>query len=180
MLDLAVRGGVVVDGSGAARRRADVGIADGRVVEVGSVGQAARTIDVDGAIVAPGFCDVHTHFDAQVFWDGALTPSSLHGVTTVMAGNCGFTLTPMAPDAADYLVRMLAVVEGMPLSALQAGVPLDWTSTGEYLDRLEGPPGHQLGLPGGPQRHAPGGHGVGGDRASGHRRGDRRHGPAAA
>jgi N-acyl-D-aspartate/D-glutamate deacylase len=138
MLDVALRGGDVVDGTGAPRRRADVGIQGGRIVAIGEVGPAAEEIDATGLIVAPGFCDVHTHFDAQVFWDDALTPSPQHGVTTVLAGNCGFTLTPMAPDAADYLVRMLAVVEGMPLAALRAGVPLDWTSTASYLDRIEG------------------------------------------
>jgi N-acyl-D-aspartate/D-glutamate deacylase len=138
MLDVAVRGGAVVDGTGAPRRRADVGIADGRVVAIGEVGQAHRTIDADGLVVAPGFCDVHTHFDAQAFWDGALTPSPFHGVTSAMAGNCGFTLAPLDDTAADYLVRMLAVVEGMPLDALRAGVPMDWTTTAGYLDRLEG------------------------------------------
>jgi N-acyl-D-aspartate/D-glutamate deacylase len=138
VLDLAIRGGEVVDGTGAPRRRADVGVADGRVVAIGQVGEARQTIEADGMVVAPGFCDIHTHFDAQAFWDTALTPSPLHGVTTVMAGNCGFTLAPLAGDAADYLVRMLAVVEGMPLAALRAGVPLDWTSTAEYLDRLDG------------------------------------------
>jgi N-acyl-D-aspartate/D-glutamate deacylase len=138
MLDVAVRGGAVVDGTGGPRRRADVGIADGRVVAIGEVGQAHRTIDADGLVVAPGFCDVHTHFDAQAFWDGALTPSPFHGVTSAMAGNCGFTLAPLDDTAADYLVRMLAVVEGMPLDALRAGVPMDWTTTAGYLDRLEG------------------------------------------
>jgi len=138
MLDIALRGGELVDGTGAARRRADVGIAGGRVVSVGDVPEARRTIDATGLIVAPGFCDVHTHFDAQVFWDTAVTPSSLHGVTSAMAGNCGFTLAPLNATAGDYLIRMLAVVEGMPLDALRAGVPCDWTSTVEYLDRLEG------------------------------------------
>src|SRR5215212_1269562 len=139
MFDVVIRGGEVVDGTGAPRRRADVGIKDGRIVRVGRVdGEAATVVDATGRVVAPGFVDVHTHVDAQAFWDPALTPSSLHGVTSVMAGNCGFTLSPMEPDAADYLVRMLAVVEGMPLEALRAGVPLDWTSTGEYLDRLDG------------------------------------------
>jgi N-acyl-D-aspartate/D-glutamate deacylase len=141
MLDVALVGGQVVDGTGGPRRRRDVGISGGRIVAVaepGSLGAARRTIELDGLVVAPGFVDVHTHFDAQVFWDGALTPSPLHGVTTALAGNCGFTLTPMAEAQADYLVRMLAVVEGMPLEALRAGVPLDWSSTGEYLDRIEG------------------------------------------
>ncbi len=139
MLDVAIRGGEVIDGTGAARSRADVGIKDGRIVEIGTLSESARTtIDAAGRIVAPGFVDIHTHFDAQVFWDPYLTPSSLHGVTTVLAGNCGFTLAPLDDDAAGYLVPMLSVVEGMPLAALQAGVPADWRSTGEYLDRIDG------------------------------------------
>ena len=138
MLDLAIRGGLLVDGTGAPGRRADVGVRNGRVVEIGEVGPAARDIDASGRVVTPGFVDVHSHFDAQVFWDPTLGPSSLHGVTTTVAGNCGFTLAPLHDDALDYLVRMLAVVEGMPLDALRAGVPGDWRSTAQYLDRIEG------------------------------------------
>ncbi len=139
MLDLVIRGGEVVDGSGATRFGADVGVAGGRIVEIGTVTDRGRKeIDAAGRIVAPGFVDVHTHFDAQVFWDPTLSPSPLHGVTSVMAGNCGFTIAPLRPAQADFLKSMLARVEGMPLDALDAGVPWDWTSTGEYLDRLEG------------------------------------------
>ena len=138
MHDMAIRGGLVIDGTGAPARRADVAITGGRITAIGEVGPARRTVDVDGQVVAPGFVDVHTHIDAQVCWDTTLSPSSLHGVTTMMAGNCGFTLQPINPREVDYLVRMLAIVEGMPLEALQAGVPCDWTSTGEYLDRIDG------------------------------------------
>jgi N-acyl-D-aspartate/D-glutamate deacylase len=145
-LDTAIRGGDLVDGSGARRRRANVGIHEGRVVALGTVGPAREEIDASGLVVAPGFVDVHSHFDAQVFWDPALTPSSLHGVTTTLAGNCGFTLAPWDDSSSDYLVRMLAVVEGMPLPALQAGVPGDWTSTAEYLDRIDGTTAINLGF----------------------------------
>ena len=138
MLDLAIRRGDLVDGTGSRRRKVDVGIVDGRVVAIGEVGEASSELDATDRIVAPGFVDVHSHFDAQVFWDTGLTPSSLHGVTTTVAGNCGFTLAPLAKDAADYIVRMLAVVEGMPLDSLRAAVPADWQTTGEFLDRIEG------------------------------------------
>jgi N-acyl-D-aspartate/D-glutamate deacylase len=138
VLDLAIRGGEVVDGTGRQRVRADVGVSDGRVVGIGEIASAGEEVDATGRIVAPGFVDVHTHYDAQVFWDGTLSPSSLHGVTTTVSGNCGFTLAPLSEDASDYLVRMLAVVEGMSLEALQAGVPCDWTSTREFFERVEG------------------------------------------
>ena len=106
------------------------------------------TIDATGKVVAPGFVDVHTHFDAQVFWDGALTPSPLHGVTTAFAGNCGFTIAPLSDDPADgeYLMRMLARVEGMPLESLRDGVPWNWTSTAEYFDAIEGSLGINAGF----------------------------------
>jgi N-acyl-D-aspartate/D-glutamate deacylase len=142
VLDLAVRGGTLVDGTGADRRRADIGIAGGRVVAIGDLRgvDAARVADADGLVVAPGFVDVHTHYDAQAFWDPTLSPSPLHGVTTVVGGNCGFTIAPLSDDPADgeYLKRMLARVEGIPLETLDAGVPFDWSSTGDYLGRLDG------------------------------------------
>lgn len=139
MLDTKVLGGLVCDGTNTTPRHADIGIADGRIVAVGKVEEpAAATIDASGKIVAPGFVDLHTHYDAQVFWDPDLTPSPLHGVTTVFAGNCGFSIAPLVDEAAEYMMRMLARVEGIPVGVLEAGVPWDWSSTGEYLDRLEG------------------------------------------
>jgi N-acyl-D-aspartate/D-glutamate deacylase len=139
MLDILIAGGRVVDGSGAPARRADVGIAGGRIAAVGDIGgPARRTLDATGRAVSPGFVDVHTHYDAQVFWDGTLSPSCYHGVTSAVGGNCGFSIAPLAEGAGDYLMRMLARVEGMPLESLRAGVPWDWRSFGDYLDRLEG------------------------------------------
>jgi N-acyl-D-aspartate/D-glutamate deacylase len=139
MLDLVIRGGTLVDGSGAPPRPADVGIRGGRVVALGKLDEPARqTLDASGRAVAPGFVDIHTHYDAQAFWDGTLSPSSFHGVTTVIGGNCGFSIAPLVPEAGDYLMRMLARVEGMPLESLRTGVPWSWRSFGEYLGLLEG------------------------------------------
>jgi N-acyl-D-aspartate/D-glutamate deacylase len=139
MLDLVIRGGIVVDGTGAPGVRADVGVRDGRIVVIGDVTErAAKTIDADGRVVTPGFIDLHTHYDPQVMWDPAATPSSLHGVTSVFGGNCGFSIAPITPEAADYLIPMLARVEGMPVEALEAGLDLMWDGFGSWLDRLEG------------------------------------------
>jgi N-acyl-D-aspartate/D-glutamate deacylase len=140
MLDVIIRGGQVVDGTGAPPLSTDVGIKGERIVELGEVGQdAAVVIDATGQVVAPGFVDVHTHYDAQVFWDGALTPSSLHGITTVFAGNCGFSIAPLSdrPDDVDYVLRMLARVEGMPVESLREGVPWNWKTTAEYFQQVE-------------------------------------------
>ena len=139
MLDIVIRNGLVVDGTGALPRAGDVGIRDGRIVAIGAVGeQATRVIDAGGRIICPGFIDVHTHLDAQAFWDPTLSPSPLHGVTTAVAGNCGFSIAPLSAETGAYLMPMLARVEGMPLQSLQSGVPWDWSTTAEYLDRLDG------------------------------------------
>ncbi|MFH9710050.1 amidohydrolase family protein [Streptomyces luteogriseus] len=142
MLDHVIKGATVVDGSGGSGYTADVGIRDGRIAVIGRVTEESRTAeDAHGLVLAPGFVDPHTHYDAQLFWDPYATPSLNHGVTTVAGGNCGFTLAPLHPDRpedADYTRRMMSRVEGMALVALEEGAPWTWHSFGEYLDALEG------------------------------------------
>src|SRR5690606_21161054 len=120
--ELVVRGGTVVDGSGAPPRTADVAVRDGVVVEVGRVdGTARRELDADGLLVTPGFVDIHTHFDGQATWDPELRPSSQHGVTTVAMGNCGVGFAPARPDRHDWLISLLEGVEDIPGTALAEG-----------------------------------------------------------
>jgi N-acyl-D-aspartate/D-glutamate deacylase len=146
-VDLIIRGGTMIDGTGAPGRRADVGIDDGRIVALGDVdGTADRVVDAEGLVVAPGFVDVHVHYDAQVLWDPSLAPSTLHGVTTMIGGNCGFTLGQAGSEHADYLLRMLARVEGIPLETLQAAVDWDWRDTADYLARIDGNVGPNIGF----------------------------------
>ncbi|MEW2484899.1 D-aminoacylase [Streptomyces sp. NPDC048411] len=145
MLDHLIRGATVVDGTGAPPYTADLGIRDGRIAVIAEPGtlteEAVTSEDATGLVLVPGFVDPHTHYDAQLFWDPYATPSMNHGVTTVVGGNCGFTLAPLHPDRpedADYTRRMMSKVEGMALKALEEGVDWSWSSFREYLDALEG------------------------------------------
>ena len=125
--DIVVRNGSLIDGTGAPARRADVAIAAGRIVAVGeNLGPAKRMIDAEGLALAPGFIDPHTHYDAQICWDGATTPSSWHGVTSVVMGNCGVGIAPCRPEAREVAMRDLVNVEAIPFEVLQAGISWDW------------------------------------------------------
>jgi N-acyl-D-aspartate/D-glutamate deacylase len=138
--NVVIRGGTVVDGTGAPGRQADIAVSDGLITEIGArvTGAAgARELDASGQIVAPGFVDIHTHYDAQVFWDPSLTPSSYHGVTSVIAGNCGFSIAPCHPEHRALLSRTLQHVEDMRLATLEAGVPWDFETFPQYLDSVE-------------------------------------------
>ncbi|MFZ1907862.1 MAG: amidohydrolase family protein [Burkholderiales bacterium] len=134
--DIAIRNGTLVDGTGAPARRADVAISGGRIVEVREriESGAKRIVDADGLVVAPGFIDPHTHYDAQICWDGATTPSSWHGVTTVVMGNCGVGIAPCRPGAREVAMRDLVNVEAIPFEVLQAGITWDWETFPEYMD----------------------------------------------
>jgi N-acyl-D-amino-acid deacylase len=139
--DLVLRGGTVVDGTGAAPRTADIAVEDGRIVEVGRVGgRARREVDADGLVVTPGFVDIHTHFDGQATWDPFLTPSCWHGVTTAIAGNCGVGFAPVAPGRQQWLIELMEGVEDIPGSALAEGIRWAWESFPQYLDALDAMP----------------------------------------
>jgi N-acyl-D-amino-acid deacylase len=131
--DLVIKGGTVVDGTGSPGRRADVAVTGGRITAVGPDLDGERVVDASGSVVAPGFIDIHTHYDAQVFWDPALTPSCFHGVTTVVAGNCGFSIAPTRSEHRELIARTLENVEDMDVAALAAGIPWDFETFPEYL-----------------------------------------------
>src|SRR5260221_2114291 len=134
-LDLLIKNGLLIDGTGAPARHADVAIAGGKIVRMGKISDTARrTIDADGLAVAPGFIDPHTHYDAQICWDGALTPSSWHGVTSVVMGNCGVGIAPCRPQSREIAMRDLVNVEAIPFEVLEQGISWDWETFPQYMD----------------------------------------------
>ena len=140
--DIVIKDGLVFDGTGAPRRRADVGIGGGRITAIGRVdaADAAEVIDATGLHVAPGFVDLHTHYDAQVFWDPYCTLSGWHGITSVAIGNCGFGFAPVAPEAREHAMRSMTRVEAIPYESMRQGMPWDWVTFPEYLDSLDRTP----------------------------------------
>ena len=137
MSEIVIRGGTVIDGTGAEGFEADVLVRDGRIAEIGKGLSAARELDASGHVVTPGFIDIHTHYDAQVFWDPALTPSCFHGVTTVVVGNCGFSVAPTRPEHHETIALTLEKVEDMNPATLAAGIPWDFETFPEYLASVE-------------------------------------------
>jgi N-acyl-D-amino-acid deacylase len=136
--DLLIRNGLLIDGTGAPGKHGDIGIVAGRIVEIGvASGSSKKTIDASDLVVAPGFIDPHTHYDAQICWDGAVTPSSWHGVTSVVMGNCGVGIAPCRPQAREIAMRDLVNVEAIPFEVLAAGITWDWETFPQYLDAAE-------------------------------------------
>ncbi len=141
MLDLLIKNGTLIDGTGAAGKRADVGIRDGKIVALGEVSETAtRTLDAEGAIVTPGFVDVHSHYDGQASWDGDMLPSSAHGVTTAVMGNCGVGFAPCRPADHERLIKLFEGVEDIPGTALTEGIKWEWETFGQYLDYVDARP----------------------------------------
>ncbi len=133
--DLLIRNGLVVDGTGTPGRHADIAVTDGKIAEIGRISSAAaQTIDAHGLVVAPGFVDPHTHYDAQICWDGAVTPSSWHGVTSVVMGNCGVGIAPCKPETREIAMKDLVNVEGIPFDVLNKGITWDWETFPEFMD----------------------------------------------
>ena len=152
MDDLIITNAQIVDGTGRPSFHGDVAVKDGRFTEVGKVtGSATRVIDAEGQLLTPGFVDIHTHFDGQVCWDKQVTPSSWHGVTTVVMGNCGVGFAPVRPGTEDALVQLMESVEDIPGTALHEGIPWGWETFGQYLDAIDTPYAHRRRHPGAPR-----------------------------
>ena len=144
MLDLLIEGATVIDGSGAAPFVADVGVRDGRIVDIGRItGGAREKVAADGAWLTPGFVDIHTHYDGQASWDETFSPSIHHGVTTVVMGNCGVGFAPLLAGQQQALIELMEGVEDIPGVALAEGVPFDWQSFPEFMAALDARP-HSL------------------------------------
>ena len=138
MYDLVIKGGSVVDGRGGDPFLADVAIVADKIVAIGSdLGDGHEVVDATGCHVTPGFVDIHTHYDGQATWDQEMAPSSWHGVTTVVMGNCGVGFAPAAPDRHEWLIGLMEGVEDIPGSALSEGMPWNWETFPQYLDALE-------------------------------------------
>ena len=138
MYDLVIRGGTIVDGSGGAEFIADVAIVGDKIAAIGpDLANGKEEIDASGKVVAPGFVDIHTHYDGQATWDPEMAPSSWHGVTTVVMGNCGVGFAPAKPNKHDWLIGLMEGVEDIPGSALSEGITWEWESFPEYMDALE-------------------------------------------
>lgn len=140
--DVVIKGGIVVDGSGNPRFRGDIAITDGVISRIGRIpaADADRVIDATGLIVAPGFIDLHTHYDGQVFWDPYLTMSGPHGVTSVVTGNCGFGFAPVREDMRERAMLSMTAVEDIPTETLREGMPWNWVTFPDYLDSVERAP----------------------------------------
>ena len=140
--DVVIKDGLIFDGTGAPRVRGDVGIADGRIAAMGRIPAAAgrEVVDARGMHVAPGFVDLHTHYDAQVFWDPYCTMSGWHGVTSVAIGNCGFGFAPVEPELRDHAMRSMTRVEAIPYESMRLGMPWNWVTFPQFLDALDATP----------------------------------------
>src|SRR5262252_5310080 len=137
--DRVIRGGMIVDGSRLPRFRGDIGIKDGLIAEIGQIGagEADETIDAGGLIVAPGFVDLHTHYDAQLFWDPYCSISSWHGVTSIVIGNCGFGFAPVKSELRERSMLSMTRNEAIPFASMKAGMPWDWVTYPEFLDSVD-------------------------------------------
>ena len=140
--DVVIKDGLIFDGTGSPRRRGDVAISDGKIVAMGRIDASSATsvIDASGMHIAPGFVDLHTHYDAQVFWDPYCTLSGWHGITSVAIGNCGFGFAPVAEDMREYAMKSMTRVEAIPYESMKQGMPWDWVTFPEYLDSLDRTP----------------------------------------
>src|SRR2546422_11048324 len=140
--DVVIQGGTIVDGTRTPRYTGDLGIKNGKIAKIGKLGssEAKKTLDAHGLVVAPGFIDLHTHYDAQVFWDPYCSLSGWHGVTSVVVGNCGFGFAPVRPDDRERAMRSMTRVEAIPYDAMQAGLPWNWITYPEFLASLEALP----------------------------------------